>query len=184
MGEAVAFTIWDIEANLVSFTRLSHGLTVQALADLVEAFEAATHDVIAEGGGRVVKTLGDEVLFVADEPAGAAGIACNLVTAIGEKPDMPDIRVGLATGPVVARFGDVFGTPTNFAARLTAMAHRDGTPQHRARRRRARPPSSIPHWSPWVSASCSRSESFSASRPRTRLTPARLRPIAVSSAMR
>jgi adenylate cyclase len=47
------------------------------------------------------------------------------VTAVGEKPDLPDIRVGLATGPVVARFGDVFGTPTNFAARLTAMAHRN-----------------------------------------------------------
>ena len=112
-------------ADLVSFTGLSRGLTVDGLADLVEAFEATSYDVIAEGRGRVIKTLGDEVLFVADDPAGAAGIACNLVTAIGDNSELPDIRVGLATGPVVARFGDLFGNPTNFAARLTAMAGRN-----------------------------------------------------------
>lgn len=112
-------------ADLVSFTRLSRGLSVDALAELVEAFEATSYDVIAEGGGRVVKTLGDEVLFVADDAAAAASIACKLVADIGENPDLPNVRVGLATGPVVARFGDVFGTPTNFAARLTAMAGRN-----------------------------------------------------------
>jgi adenylate cyclase len=112
-------------ADLVSFTRLSRGLSVDALADLVEAFESTSHDVIAAGGGRVIKTLGDEVLFVADTPAAAAAVGCELVTAIGKNPDLPDIRVGLATGPIVARFGDVFGTPTNFAARLTAMAGRN-----------------------------------------------------------
>lgn len=112
-------------ADLVSFTRLSRGLSVEELADLVEEFEATTHDVIAEGGGRVVKTLGDEVLFVADDPGVAAVVACNLVAAIGGNPALPDVRVGLATGPIVARFGDVFGTPTNLAARLTAMAARN-----------------------------------------------------------
>jgi class 3 adenylate cyclase len=112
-------------ADLVSFTRLSRGLSVDELADLVEEFEATTHDVIAEGGGRVVKTLGDEVLFVADDPGVAAAVACDLATAIGGNPALPDVRVGLATGPVVARFGDVFGTPTNLAARLTAMAGRN-----------------------------------------------------------
>jgi adenylate cyclase len=91
----------------------------------VEEFEATTHDVIAEGGGRVVKTLGDEVLFVADDPGVAAVVACNLVAAIGGNRALPDVRVGLATGPIVARFGDVFGTPTNLAARLTAMAGRN-----------------------------------------------------------
>lgn len=112
-------------ADLVSFTRMSRGLSVDELADLVEEFEATTHDVIAEGGGRVVKTLGDEVLFVADDPGVAAAVACDLATAIGGNPALPDVRVGLATGPVVARFGDVFGTPTNLAARLTAMAGRN-----------------------------------------------------------
>ena len=112
-------------ADLVSFTRLSRGLSVDALGELVEAFEATSTDVIAGGGGRIIKTLGDEVLFVADDPEVAASIACALVAAIGGDGDLPDIRVGLATGQVVARLGDVFGTPTNLAARLTALAGRN-----------------------------------------------------------
>jgi adenylate cyclase len=112
-------------ADLVSFTRLSRGLAATALADLVEAFEATSNDVIAGGGGRVIKTLGDEVLFVADTPDVAARIACQLVTDIGRNQELPDIRVGLATGPVVTRLGDVFGTATNLAARLTAQAGRN-----------------------------------------------------------
>ena len=38
---------------------------------------------------------------------------------------MPDVRVGLASGPVVPRLGDVFGPPVNMAARLTAVARRN-----------------------------------------------------------
>ncbi len=38
---------------------------------------------------------------------------------------MPDVRVGLASGSVVLRLGDVFGPPVNLAARLTAVARRN-----------------------------------------------------------
>lgn len=112
-------------ADLVSFTRLSRGLTVEALGVLVEQFEATTNDVIFGGGGRVVKTLGDEVVFVAESALDAVTIGCRLVEEIGKDDGLPDIRVGIATGPVVARLGDVFGTPTNLAARLTALAERN-----------------------------------------------------------
>ena len=112
-------------ADLVSFTRLSRGLSVEELGELVEQFEATTNDVIFGNGGRVVKTLGDEVVFVADKPETAATIGCRLVEEIGANPDLPDIREGIATGQVVARLGDVFGTPTNLAARLTALAQRN-----------------------------------------------------------
>nr|WP_246211125.1 adenylate/guanylate cyclase domain-containing protein [Phytoactinopolyspora alkaliphila] len=112
-------------ADLVSFTRLSRGLSVEALGTLVEQFEATTNDVIFGCGGRVVKTLGDEVVFVADSARTAATIGCQLVEQIGINPSLPDIRVGIATGPVVARLGDVFGTPTNLAARLTTVAERN-----------------------------------------------------------
>ncbi|NED99744.1 adenylate/guanylate cyclase domain-containing protein [Phytoactinopolyspora halotolerans] len=112
-------------ADLVSFTRLSRGLSVEALGELVERFEAMTNDVIFGCGGRVVKTLGDEVVFVAETASVAAEIGCELVEQIGVNPALPDIRVGIATGPVVARLGDVFGTPTNLAARLTAVAERN-----------------------------------------------------------
>ncbi len=38
---------------------------------------------------------------------------------------MPDVRLGLASGSVVMRLGDVFGPPVNLAARLTAVARRN-----------------------------------------------------------
>ncbi|MFE3797501.1 adenylate/guanylate cyclase domain-containing protein, partial [Nocardia tengchongensis] len=40
--------------------------------------------------------------------------------------EMPQIRVGLAYGPVLTRFGDLYGTVVNVAARLTGVA-RPGT---------------------------------------------------------
>ncbi|MER7207053.1 adenylate/guanylate cyclase domain-containing protein [Streptosporangium sp. NPDC000239] len=111
-------------ADLVSFTQLSRELDENGLADLVEGFESRAADVVATYGGRLVKTLGDEVLFTAAEPRTAAGIALGLVEAIRDYG--PEVRVGLAYGPVVPMMGDVFGTTVNLAARLTAIA-RPGT---------------------------------------------------------
>ena len=36
---------------------------------------------------------------------------------------LPQVRVGCAYGPVLARLGDVFGITVNRAARLTPLAH-------------------------------------------------------------
>ncbi|MGN6332588.1 MAG: adenylate/guanylate cyclase domain-containing protein [Motilibacteraceae bacterium] len=109
-------------ADLVAFSRLSQRLSERELAALVRRFEELANDVVAAGHGRVVKTVGDEVLFVADQAPDAARIALALAAAMAAEPGLPDVRIGLATGPVVARFGDVFGRTVNLASRLTAMA--------------------------------------------------------------
>ncbi|MFG1703486.1 adenylate cyclase regulatory domain-containing protein [Nonomuraea sp. M3C6] len=106
-------------ADLVSFTRRSRELDEKALADLVEGFESRASDVVASHGARLVKTLGDEVLFTAPTADQAAAIALELV-------ETDELRIGLAYGPVVPLMGDVFGTTVNLAARLTAIA-RPGT---------------------------------------------------------
>ncbi|WP_326635961.1 adenylate/guanylate cyclase domain-containing protein [Streptosporangium sp. NBC_01755] len=111
-------------ADLVSFTRVSRELDERGLAELVEGFETRASDVVAGHGGRLVKTLGDEVLFTAADPRAAALIALDLVSAIRRYG--PDVRIGLAYGPVLPIMGDVFGTTVNLAARLTAIA-RPGT---------------------------------------------------------
>ncbi|GII53230.1 adenylate/guanylate cyclase domain-containing protein [Planotetraspora thailandica] len=113
-------------ADLVAFTRVSRQLDEMALADLVEGFEARTSDLVASHGGRLVKTLGDEVLFTADDPGAAARIALDLVDELKLEEDGPDVRIGLACGPVLPMMGDVFGTTVNLAARLTSIA-RPGT---------------------------------------------------------
>ncbi|GAA0266834.1 adenylate/guanylate cyclase domain-containing protein [Actinomadura nitritigenes] len=110
-------------ADVVSFTRLSRSLDADALAAFVERFESATAEIVADLGGRVVKTLGDEVLFVATDPSAAAEIGLRVAERFDEDPGFPKVRVGLAYGEVIQRLGDVFGTPVNLAARLTATAY-------------------------------------------------------------
>lgn len=112
-------------ADLVNFSGLSNNLDVNRIGDLVEVFEARCADVVAAHGGRMIKTIGDAVLFVADDAGAAARIAFGLVEVIGRDARLPDVRIGLASGPVVTRLGDVFGAPVNLASRLTALARRN-----------------------------------------------------------
>ncbi|MEV0237620.1 adenylate/guanylate cyclase domain-containing protein [Nonomuraea sp. NPDC050786] len=109
-------------ADLVAFTRLSRQITGTELARLIDRFEGRSADIVTSTGGRVIKTLGDSVLFVADHAHVAAEIALRLVETHGRVKDMPELRVGLASGPVIWRMGDVFGTTVNLASRLTALS--------------------------------------------------------------
>jgi adenylate cyclase len=109
-------------ADLVGFTSLTRDVGEAELAGVVETFEALASDVIAEHSGRVVKTLGDEVMFTADQPGQGAEIALALADRVEAAEDVPDVRIGLACGPVLARLGDVYGEPVNIASRLTSIA--------------------------------------------------------------
>ncbi|TIC84549.1 adenylate/guanylate cyclase domain-containing protein [Nocardioides sp. GY 10127] len=112
-------------ADIVGFTALSNTLTQEKIGDLVELFEVRCADVVAAQRGRVIKSIGDSVLFVNDDPERAYDTAEGIINVIGRDPRMPDVRVGLATGLVVMRMGDVFGPPVNMAARLTNVARRN-----------------------------------------------------------
>ncbi|GAA2622265.1 adenylate/guanylate cyclase domain-containing protein [Actinomadura fulvescens] len=110
-------------ADVVSFTRMSRRMDGDSLAAFVERFESVATEIVAELGGRMVKTLGDEVLFTAGDARAAAEIGLQIAERCEEDPDFPRVRVGLAYGEVLLRLGDVFGTPVNLAARLTATAY-------------------------------------------------------------
>lgn len=112
-------------ADLVSFTALSNDLDQDELGELVEIFETRCADVIADHSGRVIKTLGDSVLFLEPDPVQAIDIALDIIAVVGRDDRLPDVRIGLATGPVVLRMGDVYGPPVNLAARLTGVARRN-----------------------------------------------------------
>jgi adenylate cyclase len=112
-------------ADIVGFTELSNELTQTRIGDLVEVFESRCADVVAGQRGRIIKTLGDAVLFVNDDPIRAYDTAEGIITVVGRDPRMPDVRVGLASGSVVMRLGDVFGPPVNLASRLTGVARRN-----------------------------------------------------------
>jgi adenylate cyclase len=108
--------------DLVGYTALAQMLDDDELAALVTRFGDVSHDTIVAAGGRIVKTIGDEVMFVADAPASAAAIALDLVDASAEDEVLPDVRAGLASGAVLAREGDYFGPVVNLASRLTEVA--------------------------------------------------------------
>ena len=111
-------------ADLAGFTELSQELDARGLAALIDLFNSATSDLITQTGGRLIKTIGDEVMFSAFDPSAAAAIALGLLDTVSGSEGLPQLRVGLATGPVVPREGDVFGVPVNLAKRLVTIAHR------------------------------------------------------------
>ncbi len=112
-------------ADIVAFTQLSNEIEANRIGDLVEVFESRCADVVAAHGGRVIKSIGDSVLFVSDDAERGVAIAEGIINVIGRDSRMPDVRLGIATGSVVMRMGDVFGPPVNLAARLTAVARRN-----------------------------------------------------------
>ena len=107
-------------ADLVDFTGLARRLDEDELGAMVERFEGWAAELVVARGGRLVKTLGDEVLFAFTEPGVAVAAALEL--AVGLDDGFPPVRVGLAGGRVLHRMGDLFGTPVNLASRLTSFA--------------------------------------------------------------
>jgi adenylate cyclase len=103
--------------DLVGFTRISRSLQDDEFADLLSRFESLAFDIVTEAGGRVVKLIGDEAMFVGPGAREATRGALELVAAC-EANGLPASRAGLALGPVLARGGDYFGRPVNLASRL------------------------------------------------------------------
>jgi adenylate cyclase len=109
-------------ADMAAFTTFTRRSSEAQLLGVLEKFETVATDIVADHRGQIVKTIGDEVLFVADKAPDGAEIALALVEAAANDEDLPDLRVGLAAGAVVSRLGDVFGQTVNIASRLTSIA--------------------------------------------------------------
>ena len=73
-------------------------------------------------GGRVVKFIGDAVMWVSPTPERLVQAAVDLVDHPKAREAELQVRAGLAYGTVLAINGDYFGSPVNLAARLVAAA--------------------------------------------------------------
>jgi adenylate cyclase len=109
---AVAF------ADIVGYTAMAQELNAAELSSLLSRFEARVYDAVARHGARVVKSIGDAVMYVGLAP-NVARIALELC---GASEGEPSLRQGVSYGPVLARDGDVFGPTVNLASRLTDVA--------------------------------------------------------------
>lgn len=108
--------------DLVGFTELTEAMSTLELTRFVRDFEARAHDVAWRSGARVVKLIGDEVMFVATDADAACRTAAGLTAAFGEEHEAVVPRGGLAYGDVLTRGGDYYGTVVNLAARLGDQA--------------------------------------------------------------
>jgi adenylate cyclase len=112
-------------ADLVGYTSRSRGMGGRELGAMIEDFEGIATEVIARCHGRVVKTVGDGVLFTAASPVDAVEIGLRLPEA-WDTDERPRLRVGAAFGAVLTRLGDVYSPVVNLASRLTSLG-RPGT---------------------------------------------------------
>ncbi len=109
-------------ADLVSYTALSRRMNEKTLAQLVQRFENKCAEIISVGGGRLIKTIGDEVLYTAETPVAGAEISLALAQAFDDDELLPQARVSMVWGRILSRLGDIYGPTVNLAARLTALA--------------------------------------------------------------
>jgi class 3 adenylate cyclase len=109
-------------ADLSGFTALTQLLTPEELSLLLNEFNATVSDVVHADGGRVVKFIGDEVMWVSSTPEQLAKAAVDLVDHPKAREAQLQVRAGLAYGQVLAINGDYFGNTVNLAARLVAAA--------------------------------------------------------------
>jgi adenylate cyclase len=109
-------------ADLSGFTALTQLLTPTELSDLLIEFSGTVSDVVHADGGRVVKFIGDEVMWVSSTPEELAKVAVDLVEHPRAREASLQVRAGLGYGSVLAIGGDYFGNAVNLAARLVAAA--------------------------------------------------------------
>lgn len=109
-------------ADLSGFTRLSQQLSLRELSQVLTVFEEAATDTVQARGGRIVKFLGDAVMWVSAEPDDLARIASDLTTHPRAVAAGIEVRAGLAYGRLLAQDGDYFGPPVNLASRLVSVA--------------------------------------------------------------
>ncbi len=109
-------------ADLSGFTALTQKLSATELSALLNEFSATVSDVLHADGGRVVKFIGDEVMWVSATPAALAEAAIDLVNHPKAREVGLRVRAGLGYGEALAINGDYFGVMVNLAARLVGAA--------------------------------------------------------------
>ncbi|MBS9532939.1 adenylate/guanylate cyclase domain-containing protein [Mycobacterium sp. M1] len=109
-------------ADLSGFTALTRVLTPPELSALLTEFGGTVADMVHADGGRVVKFIGDAVMWVSSTPELLAKAAVDLVTHPKVAEAGLQVRAGLGYGEILPLAGDYFGNPVNLAARLVGAA--------------------------------------------------------------
>jgi class 3 adenylate cyclase len=107
--------------DLYGYTLLTEQTGDLLAARLAEELSELVGQAAQSHGGRVVKLLGDGVMFHFPDPGDAVRCGLALVDRAAEV-GLPRARMGVNAGDVVFRDGDYFGRTVNVAARITDYA--------------------------------------------------------------
>ncbi len=112
--------------DLVGYTEWTESVPMAVQGAAMADFERTTSDAIAARGGRVVKNIGDAVMFVVTDQAAAYEIARELCAAVSAHDVLPALRGAVGYGDLLGRDGDYFGPMVNLVARAVAEAPAGG----------------------------------------------------------
>ena len=105
-------------ADLAGYTRYIEEEGEEEALSFVERFTDSVADTLPDGA-RIVKTIGDEVMIVGQDPRSLCDWAVGFQALHAERPAP---RIGLHCGAAIYRDGDYFGREVNLAARVVARA--------------------------------------------------------------
>ncbi|CAN1513698.1 CyaA Adenylate cyclase, family 3 (some proteins contain HAMP domain) [Mycobacteriaceae bacterium] len=108
-------------ADLVGFTRLGEELPPEGIELLANRLAGIAREAVV-APVRLIKTIGDAVMFVSTDTAALLDVMLALIETTEADELLPQLRVGVAFGPAVSRAGDWFGSPVNLASRVTSAA--------------------------------------------------------------
>jgi class 3 adenylate cyclase len=108
--------------DLVGSTGFAQARSIADLGAALVEFDEIVSDVVVSGAGRIVKLIGDEVMYVCADPHNACEIARTLTARLRDHPVLPPVRAGIGYGWVLSRDGDFFGPVVNLAARIVKLA--------------------------------------------------------------
>jgi adenylate cyclase len=109
-------------ADLVGFTALAELEGDDRALEAVLALQRRVRGLLAEHSAEQVKAIGDGLMLRCRDPKAAVRLGLRVVEELADEASVPPVRVGIHTGPAVARDGDFYGRTVNLAARLCAVA--------------------------------------------------------------
>ena len=105
-------------ADLAGFTRFTEEEGEEEALSTVERFVEGVNATLPEGA-RVIKTIGDEVMIVGQDPGALTDWAVGFQSLFSERPQP---RIGIHYGPTLYRDGDYYGREVNLSSRVVARA--------------------------------------------------------------
>jgi len=121
-GRLATVLFADVSGSTKLYETAGDAVAHAAIGRCVETLRKATE----AGGGRVIKTIGDEIMSVFPTPDAAGGAAAEMQAAMERLPAVGGtklgVKIGFHSGPVIQQDNDVFGDTVNLAARLVEQA--------------------------------------------------------------